>query len=237
MDKPLYAYIAGQIRQRIVSGEYKPSDMLPSENELAACYQTSRVTVRKGFHILETEGLIRPHKGKGYFVLPPKFTTYTLDFGDSVPGGRFHYHEINIIRPQKDVAAVLQLKKHQMVIVLRSLMERGGRNVAYDEKFIPYERGTPVVELELQFAEFPDMFEKRYSPMSIHSELSIGVETAPEHVCRALSLEKDTSLLVVSRLISAEEDDGRPIGYGKQYLTEAYGSLTAKSGYFTSPEI
>jgi GntR family transcriptional regulator len=236
MDKPLYAYIAGQIRQSIVSGEYKPSDMLPSENELAARYGTSRVTVRKGFQLLEGEGLIRPHKGKGYFVLPPKFTTYTLDFGDSVPGGRFHYHEINIIRPPRKVADVLRLKKHQMVIVLRSLMERGGRNVAYDEKFIPYERGTPVVELELQFTEFPDMFEKRFSPMSIHTELSIGVEKAPEHVCRALPLEEDTALLVVSRLISSKEDE-RPIGYGKQYLTEAYGSLTAKSGYYTTPEI
>ena len=236
MDRPLYVSIAGQLRQRIVSGEYKPGDMLPSENELSACYETSRVTVRKGFHILESEGLIRPRKGKGYFVLPPKFTTYTLDFGDYAQNGRFRYHEINIIRPEKPVADTLRLKRHQMAIVLRSLLDCNGRNVAYDEKFIPYERGTPVVELELQYSEFPDMFEKRFSLMSIHTELSIGVEKAPEHVCQALSLENDAPLLVVSRLIRAQEDE-QPIGYGKQYLTEAYGGLRAKSGFYTTPDL
>lgn len=235
MNKPLYVHIAGQLRQLIISGEYKPNDILPSENELATHYNTSRVTVRKGFHILETEGLIKPRQGKGYFVLTPKYTTYTLDFGDYKPGGRFRYQEVNIIRPEKYVASVLQLKKHQLVIVLRSLMEREGRNVAYDEKFIPYERGAPVVELEIQYAEFPEMIDKRFPPMSIHSELTIGIEKAPEHICKALFLEKCTPLLVVSRLIRASDE--KPVGFGKQYLTEAFGNITAKSGYYSTPKL
>ncbi len=235
MSKPLYVSIAEEIRQRIVTGEYKPNDILPSENVLAVYYQTSRVTVRKGFSVLASEGLIKPRQGKGYFVLPPKYTTYTLDFGDYMPSGRFRYQEINIIRPDDNVKSVLQLKNNQLVIVLRSLLERDGRKVAYDEKFIPYERGTPIVELEIQYAEFPDMFENKYSPMSIHSELTIGVEKTPAHVCSALMLEDDTQLLVVSRLIRAQDD--QPIGYGKQYVTEEYGKITAKSVFYTTWEL
>ena len=94
MTEPLYLRIARDLRSGILSGAYKPRDMLPSEHELAVSYQTSRVTVRKSLDVLESEGLVRPWHGKGYFVLPPKYTTFTLHFADSmaegpVPGGQY----------------------------------------------------------------------------------------------------------------------------------------------------
>jgi GntR family transcriptional regulator len=247
MSEPLYLQISGFLRSSIISGEYRPEDMLPSENELAARYDTSRVTVRKSLDVLESEGLVRPWHGKGYFVLPPKYTMFTMYFGDSSSEGRFRFQEVNIIRPDQDVAEMLQLKKHQMTIVTRRILERDGRLVAYDEKFIPYERGVPSIEFELHFAEFPNMFEERFPPISLHTEMAIGMETAPDHVCAALSLDTETQLLVVSRLIRAGDDKsgqdpagkpvvnptGKPVGYAKQYLTEAFGKLTAKSGYYT----
>lgn len=235
MAEPLYLQISGRLRQRILSGEYRPEDMLPSENELASLYNTSRVTVRKSLNILESEGLIKPWQGKGYFVLPPKYTTFTLYFGDSMTEGRFRFQEVTITRPSKEITTLLQLKKNQMAIVTRRLLERAGRHVAYDEKFIPYERGEPSVEFEIQFTEFPDMFERRFSPMSIHTEMTIGIETAPGHVCAALRVEEGTPLLVVSRLIRAKDD--QPIGYGKQYMTEEFGKLSAKSGYYMQDKL
>lgn len=239
MSEPLYLKISGALRRSIISGEYRPEDMLPSENELAARYGTSRVTVRKSLSVLESEGLVKPWQGKGYFVLPPKHNTFTMYFGDSIAEGRFRFQEVNIIRPGKEVAEILQMKKHQMAIVTRRILERDGRPAAYDEKFIPYERGIPSIEFELHFSEFPDMFEGRFAPMSLRTEMTIGVETAPGHVAAALGLADAAPLLVVSRLIRAAEEksaahpDGRPLGYGKQYLTEAFGKLSAKSGYYT----
>lgn len=230
MTEPLYLQISGRLRQSILSGEYKPEDMLPSENELAGRYNTSRVTVRKSLDVLEREGLVKPWHGKGYFVQPPKYTSFTLYFGDNMTEGRFRFQEVNIIRPSREISDKLQLKKHQMVIVTRRLLERSGMYLAYDEKFIPYERGVPSIEFELHFTEFPDMFEERFAPMSLHTEMAIGVETAPEHVCQALHLEEATPLMVVSRLIRASDE--KLVGYGKQYLTEDFGKLKAKSGYY-----
>jgi DNA-binding GntR family transcriptional regulator len=122
MTEPLYLRIARNLRGGILSGEYKPRDMLPSEHELAVSYQTSRVTVRKSLDVLENEGLVRPWHGKGYFVLPPKYTTFTLHFADSMAESRFQ--EVNILRPPKEVAEILQLKKGQMSIVTRRVLER-----------------------------------------------------------------------------------------------------------------
>ncbi|SHI18348.1 GntR family transcriptional regulator [Sporobacter termitidis DSM 10068] len=235
MAEPLYLQISGRLRQGILTGEYKPEDMLPSENELAARYSTSRVTVRKSLGVLESEGLVRPWHGKGYFVQPPKYTMFTLYFGDDATDGRFRFQEVTILRPEKDVAEKLLLKKHQMAIVTRRILERDDRVVAYDEKFVPYERGVPSIEFELHFTEFPHMFEERFAPMSLHTEMTIGMETAPEHVCAALSLAADKPLLVVGRLIRASDD--KPVGFAKQYLTEAFGKLSARSGYYTQEKL
>lgn len=254
MAEPLYLHIAGRLRQSILTGKYKPGNMLPSENELAASYGTSRVTARKSLNVLESEGLVRPWHGKGYFVLPPNYSMYTMYFEEHTAEGRFRFQEVTLIRPPKEAAEMLQLKKHQMAIVTRRMLERNGQNLAYDEKFIPYERGVPSIEFELHFTEFPDMFAERFSPLSLHTEMTIGLETVPEHVCSALALEAPAKLLVVSRLIRAGSDKpevspdgkpigistgkpegtptGKPVGYSKQYLTEEYGKLTARSGYY-----
>ena len=130
-----------------------------------------------------------------------------------------------------------------MAIVTRRVLERGGRAVAYDEKFIPYERGVPSIEFELHFSEFPHMFEERFAPLSLRTEMTIGVEQAPGYVCAALGVPSPAPFLVVARLILAGDDKadkpdgtptGKPVGYGKQYLTEAYGKLSARSGYETT---
>jgi GntR family transcriptional regulator len=251
MTQALYMQISGCLRQGILSGDYKPGDMLPSEHELAARFETSRVTVRKSLGILENEGFVRPWHGKGYFVLPPQYTTFTLLFGDSTADGHFRFQEVNMLRPSKDVAEALQMGKHQMAIVTRRILERRGRPVAYDEKFIPYERGVPSIEFEIHFAEFPHMFEERFAPMSLRTEMTIGMERAPEHVSTALGLPPEAPLLVVGRLIrtgnntpagksndkKTEKPAGKPIGYGKQYLTEDFGKLTARSGYYKQEKL
>lgn len=235
MSEPLYVQISGLLRQSILSGEYKPSDMLPSEHELAASYNTSRVTVRKSLDVLENESLIKPWHGKGYFVQPPKHTRFTLYFGDHMTEKRFRFQEVNIVTPDKEVSEKLQLKKHQMVIITRRILEHDGKNLAYDEKFIPYERGVPSIEFEIHFAEFPDMFEERFAPMSLHTEMTIGLESPPEHIWKALDFNSPSPLMVVSRLIRTFDE--RPVGFGRQYLTEAYGKLSARSGYYMTNEI
>jgi len=232
MEQPLYLYIAEELRSSILRGDYKPKDMLPSENELAARYAASRQTVRKSLAILEREKLIKPRHGKGYFVQPPKHTIFTLVFGDNTTEGRFRFQEVNLVNPSPEIARILKLRENQMAIVTRRLLEFHGEPAACDEKFIPYERGVPSVELEIRYAEFPEMFADRFSTMSLRTEMTIGVEKPPPHISSALRTEPGIPLLVVSRLILT--DTNQPVGYGKQYLTEEYGKLTARSGFYNA---
>ena len=78
----LHRSITNDLRAAISAGEYSPDEMIPSENRLASKYGTSRITVRKALRILESEGLIKPRRGKGYFVLSPEYSRFTLDFSE-----------------------------------------------------------------------------------------------------------------------------------------------------------
>jgi GntR family transcriptional regulator len=63
-----YRAIADELRQRLASGELAAGALLPSESDLSAAYDVSRVTVRKALELLRDEGLIDSRQGFGWFV-------------------------------------------------------------------------------------------------------------------------------------------------------------------------
>lgn len=68
VDKKLKYYdLMEDLRKRILDGEIKPGDRLPSENQLSQKYKVSRQTVRKALQILQSEGYIYAEHGRGTF--------------------------------------------------------------------------------------------------------------------------------------------------------------------------
>lgn len=53
-NQTLYGQIANIWRDRILSGEFKPGDVLPSEREIAAELDVSRIPVREAMKSLES---------------------------------------------------------------------------------------------------------------------------------------------------------------------------------------
>ncbi|HET9610397.1 MAG TPA: GntR family transcriptional regulator [Acidimicrobiales bacterium] len=68
MREVRYRAIAAELRHRVESGELAAGALLPSESELSAAYEVSRVTVRKALELLRDEGLIDARQGFGWFV-------------------------------------------------------------------------------------------------------------------------------------------------------------------------
>lgn len=64
----MYRQIARRLRDEIAAGLYEPSGRLPAEADIGARFAVSRVTVRMALDLLETDGLILRHKGKGTFT-------------------------------------------------------------------------------------------------------------------------------------------------------------------------
>src|SRR6476661_5027574 len=60
----LYKYIVGEIKD----GKLKSGDRVPSEKDLAAQFNVSRITSKKALEKLEQASLIERSRGKGSFV-------------------------------------------------------------------------------------------------------------------------------------------------------------------------
>jgi DNA-binding transcriptional regulator YhcF (GntR family) len=60
-DRPLFARIADDLRERIAGGQYPRG--LPSEKDLQAMYGVSGLTVRHAVAVLVTEGLVTKRAG------------------------------------------------------------------------------------------------------------------------------------------------------------------------------
>ena len=68
---PIYEQIERQIKDKIVSGELKEGEMLPSIRALAAESKISVITVKRAYEDLEKEGMIYSVQGKGFYVDNP----------------------------------------------------------------------------------------------------------------------------------------------------------------------
>jgi len=67
-NKPIYEQISSQIKNKIISGELKSGDALPSMRTLAKELRISVITTKRAYEELEREGFITSITGKGSFV-------------------------------------------------------------------------------------------------------------------------------------------------------------------------
>lgn len=66
---PLFVRVYETLYKRLVEGFYQPGDQLPSESDLAEELNVSRGTLRQALLLLQEDGMIMNHQGKGSFVL------------------------------------------------------------------------------------------------------------------------------------------------------------------------
>ena len=65
---PIYLQLKELIKERILQGEYRPGQLIPSERELCMQYGISRMTARQAIGELQNEGYLYKLQGKGTFV-------------------------------------------------------------------------------------------------------------------------------------------------------------------------
>ncbi len=69
---PKYIQLARILRERIERQRYAPGTQIPTEAELCAEHQVSRITVREAINKLVQEGLLDRRQGKGTYVAHQK---------------------------------------------------------------------------------------------------------------------------------------------------------------------
>jgi 2-aminoadipate transaminase len=71
LEEPLYRQLFQFFRVEILSHHLPPGGRMPPTRELAAQIGLNRITISSAYELLESEGLIRTHGGRGSFVAVP----------------------------------------------------------------------------------------------------------------------------------------------------------------------
>jgi GntR family transcriptional regulator len=107
--RPIYHQIMEQIRQRVVLGDWKPGEQIPSIRALAIALQISVITVKRAYLELEREGVIVTQHGKGSIVAPDP------DLGSRLYDKEFEEHLRQVMR----IGTLLGLAEEEIIERLR----------------------------------------------------------------------------------------------------------------------
>ena len=225
----MYTAIYNQLRTQIFSGAYHPGDLLTSESQLCSEYGASRETVRKGLKELEREGLIFSRPKIGYFVSIPNHSDFTIRFSEEMEGCVTQYSDIHGILPDEELQQKLEIGPGQKVIELSQITRNAqGEPVAYDIKFVPYERAYPSVESEMHYAVLPDITLAKVDSFEYYTTIEFSAVGAPPRVAEALQCQEGEPLLLIERFFFRQ--NGKRIGYSRQYRQGRFGKLQGTSG-------
>ena len=170
-NSPLYQQIVEDIRQRILSGEFKIGQKIGSHRELTEHYKVSLITVKQALKVLISEGYLRAHAGKGTYInrtAPPTDLTHHRSIGVVIPKleDPFFHEMLSAIEEE-----AYQNSYNVLLTISNARLDKTSRAAQKDQKQIQHYRKigvdglivgsldpshfTPAVVKELHDANFP----------------------------------------------------------------------------------
>ena len=206
---PVYYRLAEDIKHQIESGVLKDGNILPTEAQLGEQYAISRMTVRQGIALLAEAGLIETVKGKGSFVTRLRLNQLVIDLKNNGTGKeKLHYKLIGVslIRNNLELARELGFNGETNVIMVKRLLIKENLPVAIEEKFLRYQKGKPLLETQLEYADFPELVAKHQDSVPVRNDMAISVSVLSAEQAKLLETDEMLPALVVKQIIYAKED-------------------------------
>jgi len=234
VNKPRYQQLKDIIIDRISAGDLRPSDRVPSENELVEAMSVSRMTANRALRELNDEGYVERIAGRGTFVSDFRSQSHLLEvqnIADEIDS-RGHSHSSIVVR---------QSRQHARGEVARALNVEQGTDVIH-LLLVHYENGSPIqVEDRHVLASFaPECVDQDFADVTPSAYLtSIAPLQEAEQVVRAvmpngavqqhLNIPDGEPTLVVIRRTWSK---GRPVTFARLHHP---GSCYELTGHYTPP--
>ncbi|KRB99954.1 GntR family transcriptional regulator [Hydrogenophaga sp. Root209] len=220
--KPLYEQIKEILRARVLDGTYKPHEQMPSESEMMAAFNVSRITVRQALSDLQNEGLVFRIHGKGTFVAKPKAFQdlgKLQGFGEAMRQMGYETFarvvSMRTVVPSAQVQERLQLAKRARVTELQRLRFLNREPISLDITYLPVAIGSRLAKEDLASRDVFVILENDYGMSLGHADLQIGSTLADERLAGQLQVEEGSPVLVIER--TTHTSDGTPIDYEHLY--------------------
>ncbi|SDC88740.1 GntR family transcriptional regulator [Paraburkholderia lycopersici] len=221
--QPLYVQIKDALRARILDGTYAPHSQMPSEHELCAIFEVSRITVRQALGDLQKEGLLFKVHGKGTFVSKPKaFQNVTSLQGFSEAMSSMGYEIVNqlrsfrIVKADRHIATRLNLPEGAPVAEIHRVRLLNREPVSLELTWVPEAIGKRLANADLVTRDIFLILENDCGVPLGHADVSIGAILADDDIVEALRVEDGSPVLRIERL--THDASGMPIDYEYLYF-------------------
>ncbi len=232
--KPRYQQLKDLIIQRISTGELRPNDRVPSENELVEAQSVSRMTANRAMRELTDEGYVKRIAGRGTFVSDFRSQSHVLEvknIADEISArGRTHTSEV-----------LRQSRQHARGEIAKALHVEQGTDVIH-LLLVHFENGSPIqIEDRHVVAAFaPDCLQQDFQKITPSAYLtSVSPLQEAEQVVRAqmpnaavrerLQMDADEPSLVVIRRTWSK---GQPVTFARLHHPGGRYELT---GHYVPP--
>lgn len=214
---PLYQQIKVLILQSLQAGEWKPGDIIPSEQELAARFRVSQGTVRKAIDELAADNLLVRRQGKGTFVathaeqhVQYRFLRLQPDAGDRASEGPAARQilECRRLRAPAEIANALGLRAGETVVQVRRILSFHGTPAILEDVWLPGMafKGLSLDILTSHQGAMYELFETQFGVRMVRAKEKLRAVAADGEAAELLGVAAGFPLLSVERLAYTYND-------------------------------
>jgi GntR family transcriptional regulator len=212
---PLYMQIHDLVLQHIRDGEYLPGDQVPSELEISARHQVSRMTARKALDLLVSKGFLYRSQGKGTYVAENTvaFNLSTmLSFSRTLQAQGYEV-ETQLLRKEiipgaADVLKKLQLQPENHIIVIQRLRRVQGQPATIHTSFLEQRTYEPIMQIDLTKESLLDVIQRISRTAIAYTQDSVQADVATTEEANWLEISPNSPVLRVEGVAYAE--NGQP---------------------------
>lgn len=216
---PRYRQLKEQIVDRISSGDLRPRDRVPSENELAESAGVSRMTANRALRELHDEGYVERIAGVGTFVADLKAASHVLEvrnIADEI-AHRGHRHSADVLaatreRCSREVARALQPARGDDVFHLLVVHRENGAPIQYEDRYVLASFAPDCMQQDFTRIT-PSAWLSAISPLQEARQVVRAV-MPDERIRRTLQMKEREPCLMVRRLTWARQ---RPVTLARLY--------------------
>lgn len=222
--RPLVAkfYVIKRIIEARLEREYSPGDRLPSETDLCAEFDVSRITIQQALRLLEDEGTIRREQGRGTFFIGPSDRRLDTPPGRllelmTLEGDGFRVVGHHLLRATMRIASRLGVAPEAPVVTLDRVAYVAGAPIAFAVCYLPHALGVKLLDVvdELAHRRIVTVLAERFGVEVVLVRQTITAGLADPAFAPALETEVGAPVLEAERVYLGA--DGRPIFASQVY--------------------
>ena len=226
---PQYQQVADTLRRRIVRGEYRKGDVIPTAAKLEVLFSVSNITIRKALAILAGEGWISGRRGVGTVVVRvPESQRVNIavsgdftDWVDSASGKSLPIEQDLLGLGEEsgpaDVCRRLGLKPGNALWVMRRIRRISGSIISHHVNFARPEMMTGVGAGDMAGnRNFVDQLRARSSGQLERMDQTVEASVADRDLAALLKVEFGTPVFFVENVYT--EKGGKVAAVSHLYL-------------------